>query len=299
MLREVPIHRELQAEIGWQCEGTGLVTAKRNDGRIDGVRNPREGFSLIELMAVVAIIAILAALLVPALTRTMGRARLTHCMNNVRQLGLGLQQFVSENHSYPLWVDAEFDSSNHATNATVWAEAVEGNVGGSNTRSAPSFRGRGVWLCPGVRSKGILDDGFMSYGYNAFGIGVSSNLSLGLGGRYGFTHEMRLGEPPVVKPPVAASEIASPSDMMAIGDGVHGNGTEIFSGQDMLWRHDSYGGFLDATSPKARHLAKANVVFCDGHVESPTLKSLFEDTTDAALSRWNRDHLPYREMLSP
>jgi hypothetical protein len=28
------------------------------------------------------------------------------------------------------------------------------------------------------------------------------------------------------------------------------------------------------------------VVFCDGHVESPTLKFLFEDTSDAALARW-------------
>ncbi|HEY5040889.1 MAG TPA: H-X9-DG-CTERM domain-containing protein [Verrucomicrobiae bacterium] len=44
---------------------------------------------------------------------------------------------------------------------------------------------------------------------------------------------------------------------------------------------------------------KANVVFCDGHVESPTLQFLFADTSDAALSRWNRDHLPHREKLSP
>jgi len=43
----------------------------------------------------------------------------------------------------------------------------------------------------------------------------------------------------------------------------------------------------------------ANVTFCDGHVESPTLKFLFEDTSDEALSRWNRDHLPHREKLSP
>jgi prepilin-type processing-associated H-X9-DG protein len=48
-----------------------------------------------------------------------------------------------------------------------------------------------------------------------------------------------------------------------------------------------------------RHQGKANVVFCDGHVESPALKFLFEDTGDAALVRWNRDHLPHREKLSP
>jgi prepilin-type processing-associated H-X9-DG protein len=48
-----------------------------------------------------------------------------------------------------------------------------------------------------------------------------------------------------------------------------------------------------------KFVGKANVVFCDGHVESPTLKFLFEDTSDAALVRWNRDHLPHREKLSP
>jgi prepilin-type processing-associated H-X9-DG protein len=45
--------------------------------------------------------------------------------------------------------------------------------------------------------------------------------------------------------------------------------------------------------------SKANVVFCDSHVESPTLQFLFADTSDAALARWNRDHLPHREKLSP
>jgi len=44
---------------------------------------------------------------------------------------------------------------------------------------------------------------------------------------------------------------------------------------------------------------QANVVFCDGHVESRTLQFLFADTSDAALVCWNRDHLPHREKLSP
>jgi prepilin-type processing-associated H-X9-DG protein len=53
-----------------------------------------------------------------------------------------------------------------------------------------------------------------------------------------------------------------------------------------------------------RHQGKANVVFCDGHVESPTLKFLFADTRDAALARWKSlqtatSHLPHREKLSP
>jgi hypothetical protein len=34
-------------------------------------------------------------------------------------------------------------------------------------------------------------------------------------------------------------------------------------------------------------------MFCDGHVESPTLGFLFINTTDAAVVRWNRDHVPH------
>jgi prepilin-type processing-associated H-X9-DG protein len=53
------------------------------------------------------------------------------------------------------------------------------------------------------------------------------------------------------------------------------------------------------TEPQLRHQGKANVVFCDGHVESPTLPFLFTDTSAAALSRWNCDRQPHRERLAP
>ena len=102
---------------------------------------------------------------------------------------------------------------------------------------------------------------------------------------------------PVFAPPVNGSEIVSPSEMMAIGDGFSGHDSEIFWG-GRLWRNDSVRGFRDATA-NARHQGRANVVFCDGHVESPTLQFLFADTSDAALSRWNRDHQPHRERLAP
>ena len=66
---------------------------------------------------------------------------------------------------------------------------------------------------------------------------------------------------------------------------------------------NSSGGKYDlvesTTRSRNRHQSKANMVFCDGHVEAPTFKSLYEDTSDEALSRWNRDHQPHREMLMP
>ena len=88
---------------------------------------------------------------------------------------------------------------------------------------------------------------------------------------------------------------------MAIGDGFKGGNGVIVDGTYLwLWRTYGVQDYLGSTKRSyARHQGKANVVFCDGHVESPTLQFLFADTSDAALSRWNRDHLPHREKLSP
>jgi prepilin-type processing-associated H-X9-DG protein len=84
--------------------------------------------------------------------------------------------------------------------------------------------------------------------------------------------------------PIAESEVVSSSDMMAIGDGFEGNGLLRLNPIDFF---EEWGNIL------ARHQGSANVVFCDGHVESPRLKFLFEDTNADALVRWSRDHQPH------
>ena len=85
--------------------------------------------------------------------------------------------------------------------------------------------------------------------------------------------------------PIVESEVTVPSDMMAIGEGHN----------FIFMRSEGYDYGKNLLLP---HRNKINILFCDGHVESPTLKFLFEDTSDAALVRWNRDHLPHREKLS-
>lgn len=260
------------------------------------------GFTLIEALAVIAIIAILATLLFATFSQVKAKAQRIYCVNNLRQLGLVMQQFVLDNHAYPLSVNPNFRKGSYPDYWSTWHMALQHNglmlsENPTNHLNATEWLREGVWKCPSARVPASFPTNqiYFSYGYNAYGLSAQTDSnSLGLGGHNVWIPRARLLPPP----PIDESEVANPADMMAIGDGYMGNDGILRDGVFTLWRVSGMTDYLGSTiRSTSRHQGRANVFFCDGHVESPTLKFLFEDSTDAALARWNRDHLPHREKL--
>lgn len=65
-------------------------------------RAVRLGFTLIELLVVIAIIAVLIALLLPAVQAAREAARRAQCVNNMKQLGLAIMNYESQNGCIPM-----------------------------------------------------------------------------------------------------------------------------------------------------------------------------------------------------
>jgi prepilin-type N-terminal cleavage/methylation domain-containing protein len=260
----------------------GRARAPRSFARVS---NHFFGFTLVEVLVVVAVIAVLASLLLPSLSRAKQKAYSALCKSKLHQMGIAVRMYVEEHDgNFPFY----FTDSDGMTG--YWWERFYPYISIRWTNRAfhcPSYTGG---LSDGHSWAGSHDPVVAgSYAYNARGTLIDGSSTLGLG----WNDIVPIGSQLRARP-VSESRVLVPSQMFVIAD----------SRLDIIPGFTNAYGFPElipyVAKPSARDLARHgngdNSLSCDGHVELVSWKVF--STPGLRASDFNNDHQAHPETWS-
>ncbi len=250
--------------------------------------SPRKGFTLIELLVVIAIIAILIALLVPAVQKVREAASRTQCVNNLKQLGLGLHNFHDTAKEFPPSLNPNGigadDNDAYGWGYYLLPFVEQDNLYKSIDRTAPYGSGPNV-DCRDLKERTVLalfkcPSSTLPDTGGPGGCG-RTNYKGCRGGRYGGQGDGLFPRPENGRPTNIASIVDGTSNTIAVGEAEFYESTDPSDGDFPIWvgangdddqslfrmqTSDHVINNNDTDAAGSRHPGGANFLLADGSV---------------------------------